>query len=113
MSAGIPIPGLGFFGAAGASAAFASAAALAGVGATAAVAARAFGGGGGPAGQGAARSGAFDTPSSRGLGQSASSAIQNNVTVLVNLPTEPVYGAMAQVNDNNNRSRASAAMVPS
>lgn len=62
MSAGIPIPGLGFFGAAGASAAFASAAALAGVGATAAVAARAFGGGGGAAGQGAARSGAFDTP---------------------------------------------------
>jgi hypothetical protein len=114
MAAGIPIPGVGVFAAASAGAAFSSAAALAGVGAAAAVGARAFGGGGGGgAVQSVARQGGFDTPGRGGLGVgNPTDAITNNVTVLVSLPTEPTYDAMASVQQGRERSRARASMVP-
>ena len=69
LSAGLIVPGLGVFGAAGASAAFASAAALGGVGVAAGLAARAMGGGGsGGAVSAVAASGGFDVPASPSAG---------------------------------------------
>lgn len=108
LAAGLPIPGVGVFGAASAGAAFAAAGALTGVGAAAALASKAVGGGGGGGGAvgAVARGGGFDTPGRGGAGVDPQGMVRNEVTVLVSIGPQDLYGAMARTDDENTRSRA-------